>query len=276
MAGESNTGLVPLIPGIRSGSKSAVLLDYLEKMGPLPIIVRRVLRRILPLDTYLHYFGRHDRGTRKIWSQLAGMVQEKRAILDIGAHVGEFSVLAWVANSESPIFAFEPNPESFEILLRAGKENRFVPVSVAVSDTDGEVAFHCAAVTGHLARENQGTLTSEEVETVESVRLDTWAREANVRVGLVKIDVEKAEPRVLRGMQTLLRDDSPIIVCEVLSDTVGKQIQECLPADYIYFAIDENRGLQPSDTIGRNGWRHLNWLFLPKQMSERVLSLLVK
>ena len=251
---------------------SAMKSSRAKPSAPLPMIVRRALRRVLPQRIYLRYVGRHDQQTRRIWSVLAGKVAGSQAILDVGAHVGEFSILARQANPDSVIAAFEPNASSFEMLQSTSQNYGLTAVHSAVSSLDGEVTFNCRTVSGHIVTEKSGVDDRDRLETVASLRLDTWLKVQGWKIGLLKGDVEQSEPQVFQGMSQCLSQDLPIILCEVLTDEVGAAVESELPADYVFYAIDENRGLQARDRICRISWRDLNWLLLPRSKRDDVIE----
>ncbi|MBD3330215.1 FkbM family methyltransferase [Candidatus Peregrinibacteria bacterium] len=63
--------------------------------------------------------------------------KSKNCIVDIGAHIGLFSIYAAVLNPEIGIFCFEPEPQNFSLLKKNIKENRLkniYPASKAISD----------------------------------------------------------------------------------------------------------------------------------------------
>src|SRR4051812_31722330 len=74
------------------------------------------------------------------------LAREADVVLDVGAYVGFFTVLAGLANPRARVFAFEPMPDNVE-RLRAHVElnglDRVEVVAAAVSAVDGEAPiFH--------------------------------------------------------------------------------------------------------------------------------------
>lgn len=83
-----------------------------------------------------------------------------------------------------------------------------------------------------------------------------------MQFSLVKIDVEGSESDVLHGAQKVLGEHRPVILCEVLSDEAGLKVMEALPPGYLYYHIDENKGLSMKPRVDRKKWRNKNWLFV--------------
>jgi FkbM family methyltransferase len=130
-------------------------------------------------------------------------------VLDVGAHVGYYTVLASVlAGPRGRVLAFEPNPRNHGFLARHVAINRCANVELvqaAVSDTAGTARFDfgTGSGTGHLAP--GGALE------VRTVRLDEVCRERGITPAAVKIDVEGAELQVLRGAEQTLGAARPVV-----------------------------------------------------------------
>ncbi|MCW2405013.1 FkbM family methyltransferase [Sphingobium sp. B1D7B] len=133
--------------------------------------------------------------------------------VDIGAHIG--SVIAAVQRYSAPsqIIAFEAIPEKVE-RLRA----KFPGVEIhqcALGERAGEVEFTIDLVeTGNSSLNTavQGRSAAHKVISVEMQTLDHLM--GGHRVDLMKIDVEGAELGVLRGGETTIADQRPLIVFE--------------------------------------------------------------
>jgi len=126
-------------------------------------------------------------------------------VLDIGANLGVYTVLAAAANAR--VHAFEPNPRFCDLLRRSASVNglteRLALHPVAVSDTEDEVRL---AVNeewpggGHVAPVG----STAPGPPCRLVVLDRLLPDPSVRLDLVKMDVEGHEGRALRGMRALL------------------------------------------------------------------------
>ena len=131
-------------------------------------------------------------------------------VLDVGAHVGYYTVLSAVLSGpQGQVYAFEPNPVNHAFLQRHVRLNRLASVTIenaAVSDRNGTAsfAFGSGSGTGHL--DEAGALT------VRTLRLDDFCSDRQIRPEFVKIDVEGAELAVLRGAEAVITDHHPVIV----------------------------------------------------------------
>lgn len=191
--------------------------------------------------------GWHECKSIHLWQRL---VCKSSQILDIGANSGIYSLVAARLNPNANIFAFEPIPETIAWFKRNIKANEFniVAEQLAASDKNGIADIWLEAPGSHyspslynadLKLSNQGVRIM-----VETVRLDDYFEERGIqRIDLVKIDVERHEPQVLKGMRNLLFKNKPILFIESLDDETGKLIEhELRGLNYLYFNIDETSG----------------------------------
>jgi FkbM family methyltransferase len=228
---------------------------------PLSPKMRNYLRKVLPGVLYRRYFGRHEKMSLRIWRLLAAAVPKNTVVLDIGAFHGEFAVAARNVNESCEIYAFEPNPDSLEVLRPVAQNKRFKIVETAVSDKNETVHFYCNRQISSIVREN----SSENSIEVQARTLDSWMQAMRRSPFLMKIDVEDAAAEVLRGASKLLAEHRPLIICEILNDQIGAAAKTVLPHDYSFYYINENKGLELKTEVRRADWRYKNWLFLPQE-----------
>lgn len=149
-------------------------------------------------------------------------------VVDAGANVGYFTLIACNAvGTEGHVFAFEPDPETYEMLFRSVELNGFRQICqchrVALSSSRGKARFYrFSAHFGGNSLWHCGGATTEFGDKVAEVEVDTipfddFAEEAGIRgrIDLMKIDTEGSEAHVLQGMQKTLADNPNIILlCE--------------------------------------------------------------
>jgi FkbM family methyltransferase len=143
--------------------------------------------------------------------------------LDVGAHIGFFTMqLAAMVGPSGRVYAFEPFDENAELLERSVAENRFgervVFTRAAVGAASGSVTLTFAAETlnsggAYLLRDGAAPLTGNIARQVPLIALDQLTLPRPVR--FIKMDVEGAEPQVLRGAERLLSNDRPVILSEL-------------------------------------------------------------
>ena len=150
---------------------------------------------------------------------LLAMLKPGDCFIDLGAHIGFFSLLAARAvGEEGHVFAFEPVETSASLLQRNLTENGFSETSTVVQkatgDTVGTVRF---AIHEHSSVSNKmvAAAGSDEGLTVDvaMTTLDAFLEaKGNPSVRLVKMDVEGAELATMRGMKETCANNPDISV----------------------------------------------------------------
>ncbi|WP_171165575.1 FkbM family methyltransferase [Streptomyces sp. I05A-00742] len=146
-------------------------------------------------------------------------------VLDVGAHIGYYTVLASaLVGRGGRVTAFEPTPSTLSVLRRnaARLPNASVVPAAVWSRRDELVLFdhglgysaYNSAFEARLPEAVRARIPSEPF-TVEAVALDDHVRAEGLDVDFVKIDAESAEAHVLAGMRELLSRQRPVLSLEV-------------------------------------------------------------
>jgi len=184
----------------------------------LPDFAKRTIKKI----AYRLYFftdsvfkgpiDKYDPQTLLIFKKYLGKTSN---CIDIGAHHGHILREILAAAPRGTHFAFEPIPGLYKKLQkRFGK--KVVLYNCALSDRKGTAEFNLVvdkpAISGLKKRTDYGP---HPVSTfsVSTERLDDIVP-PDVKIDLIKIDVEGAEMLVLKGAVELLRRNKPIVLFE--------------------------------------------------------------
>lgn len=153
------------------------------------------------------WLGTREHKQRQIFENT---VTEASVVLDVGAHVGFYSMLAAViVGPQGRVIAFEPLPDNLRFLhehLRINNLETVEVIEAAVSDATGEATFAkgIGSFDGRLA--DNGKLK------VQTVTLDDLLESGRIpRPDFIKMDVEGGELAALRGARSLLRACQPTI-----------------------------------------------------------------
>jgi FkbM family methyltransferase len=120
-------------------------------------------------------------------------------VIDIGAHIGTFSIHSLLSGKAGRVFALEPNRETFGILKlnveSNSLENQIHVFPIAISDKDGTAQLF-------LDAENWGhSITNpvlKDFEEVPCLKLSTFFRQQNIAgCDLLKLNCEGAEFQIL-------------------------------------------------------------------------------
>jgi len=142
-----------------------------------------------------------------MWTQLMGSLRPGSVFVDVGACLGLYAVAAARrCGPQGRVFAFEPEPSLYELLVENLSVNRLDravhALAFAVGDRDGNVAFRA----GRGAESRVVPVAEATDRALPCVKLDSVLDGTNVDI--MKIDVEGYEDFVLTGAQTLLSDDA--------------------------------------------------------------------
>jgi len=149
---------------------------------------------------------------------------------DIGAHLGYFTLLlSRLVQPGGYVYAFEPFTENYRRLEKTIRINRLSNVLIrplAVSNKCGNAYFResLSSCMGRIVWGHNGTYDGvHQPLCVHTVSLDEFAdRERLKKIDLIKMDIEGEELNALLGMQRLLTNGRPTIVCEVHAGLVER------------------------------------------------------
>lgn len=148
-----------------------------------------------------------------------------QAVIDIGGHLGFFSLYASLLNSSVPIYAYEPHIGNFELLKKNLKDNRVRNVTaknLAVSDKLEEVNLLISKedLNHSLVHAIEPT---DEVQKVQTITLERILdRHRLGQVDLLKIDCEGAEFAILEDAPKSVYDRVSNIFLEYHDWVPGK------------------------------------------------------
>jgi len=120
---------------------------------------------------------------------------EVKTVLDIGANIGNFTILSHKLFPKAKIFSFEPIPFTFSILEKnIGKQKNIKIFNKAVGEKTGSQLMSFDEDSSGLSRfSNKGT-------EVKVTSLDDFIKEEKIStIDLLKIDTETFESYVLKG-----------------------------------------------------------------------------
>jgi len=147
--------------------------------------------------------------------------------VDVGAHVGYYSVkAARKVGEKGAVVAIEPNPRIVERLR----------TNVELSDFRQVISIQPVAAFDHISKltlflspgadTSQASLSAKNASvygsspgsvTVEALPIDDIIERANVkRVDVIKLDIEGAELKALRGANRTLKNYRPVLVVETI------------------------------------------------------------
>jgi FkbM family methyltransferase len=150
------------------------------------------------LSAQVVYFGVYEPRTSRL---IRSLVTPESLVVDVGANIGWFTLLT--AGRAKEVWSFEPEATNFGLLQRSVEVNGLKNVTVrqsAVGSRDGETGLWLAGIGSGLHSIARQVGASQ--ITVPCRRLDSLFPAS--RIGLLKVDVEGAEPEVIAGASGLI------------------------------------------------------------------------
>jgi FkbM family methyltransferase len=127
-------------------------------------------------------------------------IQKDHTIIDVGAHIGTFSVLSATLAPKGHVFGVEPCLDSFKVFEKNVVENNLKNISfqnIAISDNNGETKLFYDIEQGNWGHSIVHSF-SEQGEIVKTVAFDRFFEtNAISKCDLIKFNCEGAEFKIL-------------------------------------------------------------------------------
>ncbi|MGK7876192.1 MAG: FkbM family methyltransferase [Xenococcaceae cyanobacterium] len=147
--------------------------------------------------------GVFEQETNKI---LSSLLKPGMSFVDVGAHIGYFTLIA--ANSLSSsgrVFSFEPDPSNFELLQKNVEVNDYADyietIPLAVSNICGKLELFSGNLDLSQSSLFKNSCTSQNHVSVEATTLDIFFENHGFpSIDVIKMDIEGGEVFALEGM----------------------------------------------------------------------------
>lgn len=178
-------------------------------------MLKELIRRIF---IFLHFDVtrniKYDRLTLKV---LDKVLQKNSNCIDIGCYKGEILQEVLKRCPQGKHMAFEPIPVFYKALRKKFSQKQINIHNIALSDSAGTTNFNfvvdAPAYSGLKKRDYDGKNPEIEIIEVVTDTLDNVVPRDH-QVDLIKIDVEGAEYKVLKGANRILTMSRPTIIFE--------------------------------------------------------------
>jgi FkbM family methyltransferase len=182
------------------------------------------------MDKYIVAFGRHeDMQIEHLFTTARDFISkgEVATFLDVGAHWGLYSLLAWKSMLFTEVIAIEADMRNIRqleanlFLNDCGDEIRVL--RGAASDRTGKVDFMETGskdrTTMRVLDQKSDALNAQRARSVRAFRIEDEVPLQNSLL-IVKIDVEGHELAVIKGMENLLRNNRCLLQVEVFDPSL--------------------------------------------------------
>jgi FkbM family methyltransferase len=199
-------------------------------------------------------------------SFLQTVVQPDWVCLDIGANLGAHTLSLAVLAHQGRVVAFEADPANYALLSRnaaalAAPKGRIEPIHVALWDGVGTLVIGGADELAGCSFVAEGAADARKTEQrlravvdasafsetalhmrlsdIAAIPLDHWvAANPLPRLDVIKLDVEGAEARVIRGARRTIREHRPILLVEYNPACAESYFGQ--PADALFRELEQS------------------------------------
>ncbi len=210
-----------LFTNVKEGS---VVVDINGLPGHYEIDIRsHILQRILLEKEY----------EPEIVELLKNYLARGKDAVNIGANVGIFTVfMAGLIEENQKVLAVEPTPLAFKYLGNNIKRNdvmdKVISYNGICSDAEGEYQLNIIQGNEEYSSIGESLYISDSkkktiIIKVEGETLNNLVNKFDLNPGLILIDVEGAEMKVLAGASKVIEKYKPVIIAELNDNLLEKQ-----------------------------------------------------
>ena len=172
------------------------------------------------------------------------LIPEDAIVLDIGAHVGGFSIIFGSCVPKGKVLAFEPNPKTYEVLVQNSKNNpsyNIIPYNHAATQETKSYTFYYSDPEVYGNGMNGGNFDAidrkDEVKQFHSTPvevsgvnvynflLENYKDELD-KIKFIKTDTEGFDKEVLKTLAPLINRNKPVLMVEAFIGLTKDEIKD--------------------------------------------------
>ena len=130
--------------------------------------------------------------------------------IDGGAYIGDSAIVFEIFFSPRHIYAFEPDPNNYRLMLRTIKNNNLkksIPINKVLDGKRSFLKMRFSGESSHISEEGSNQVLTESI--------DNFVFEKKLKVGLIKLDVEGHAKKVLESSREIIKSQQPVLTIGV-------------------------------------------------------------
>uniref|UniRef100_UPI003F4B67B8 FkbM family methyltransferase n=1 Tax=Brachyspira catarrhinii TaxID=2528966 RepID=UPI003F4B67B8 len=136
-----------------------------------------------------------------------------KAIIDAGGFIGDTALILSDYTNDK-VYSFEPFLSNFNSMkknIKLNNKNNIEPIYMALGDENKEIYITDTVISSS----NQLDVKSNSGNEIEMTTLDTFVEKNNIKVGLIKTDLEGFEQPFLRGALNTIKKQKPVLIISI-------------------------------------------------------------
>ena len=206
------------------------------------------------LVSRIFMYGEYEQDLTKL---VGKYLNKDKDVIDVGANIGLFTILLSKSiNHNRKVLAIEPTPNALKFLNNNLKinncESNVTVYQGCASDKFGELELN--TIEGLEEYSSLGKMVHSYVNGIKSnliivngETIDNLVKANAIVPGFIKMDIEGAELKALKGAQQTLKDYKPIILSEVSENLFKNQGSSC--RDFFDFLKSFGYTIYDADTM---------------------------
>jgi FkbM family methyltransferase len=179
------------------------------------------------ISSELLIYGNHEPLTTQIISE---ELSEGMNCVDIGSNIGYYALLeSKKIGKLGKVWAIEPSPENFSALkynIKLQENKNIQAFNFAIGDKNGKIEFIISKKSNWSKVKEEKDLLNQDDDIIKvSLKtLDLFSEENNLKqIGLLRMDVEGYENKIIDGATQFLKKFKPKIMIEIHMMIMGKK-----------------------------------------------------
>ncbi|MEY2701668.1 MAG: FkbM Family Methyltransferase [Bacteroidota bacterium] len=210
-------------------------------------------------------------------------IKEDEIFIDGGANIGFYSLLINHLAPKGHIHSFEPTPSTFSLLIKNTRDKKNIFTNrKALFDKKDTIEFidygigYNAFNSIHASSEKLDVLIGRGKKIkVDTIKLDDYCIENNVKPTFIKLDLEGSELYALEGCKNILMECKPALSIEVAggdtwSEFTYKTDLFLKDLSYLPFSIEDNGLLKEHKTV--TYYQYENLIYIHKDKVKLYIS----
>ena len=136
-----------------------------------------------------------------------------KAIIDAGAFIGDTALILSEYTNDK-VYSFEPFLSNFNSMkknIELNNKNNIEPIYMALGDEDKKIHINESGISSA----NKLDINSNSGNNVQMTTLDSFVDKNNIKVGLIKTDLEGFEQNFLKGSLNTIKKQKPILIISI-------------------------------------------------------------